>query len=625
MNQRYILLSTVLVASSCLAQWARPRLSQVDFHPAGQITEHPGVLPANGNDRDGGDIVWQEDFANGLAGNNGIGPWTTEGPDGNIWKRAVNGPNGAYTVATQRIQSTTVANGYMLFASDSANTNWTVTPPVIVANPINWEGSLVSPLLDLSATPAVELQFQQRLRWCCQNAPHFLEVSTDGGASWPVSIPTHDIDVNLDPGTQTRSINITAAIAADPSNVKFRFRHSSDAGTSHYHWQLDDLKLVELFADDMKMIDSYLSHTGTGEEYGRIPPGQLNPTMLLGGNAVNNGALEQTNASINMNVTGPVPFSASFPLGTVAVGDTVNGEQDFNLPALSPGLYMAATTVSADANDQIPDNNEHLRNFEVHDGYYSLDGIGNHPAGYETLGALGTNSFTDNEDGLSLLNYYPVREDLTVHGLEIMLATGTLTGGFVIVSLFDTTSVFGEDLSSPLAQSQPTDVTSSDITAGKMRVFFDSPVLLSPEGYYAGVQLFSNAGTGTIRVVDDTTVPQPGVASAIHVPNGSQTGLFSNGTAFGIRMLLSGTVSTEEQGELAGVSMYPNPTTGLLNINTQVSETYTIEVVDMLGKRVLAARANGNTSIDLRGQAKGVYAIHLNSAQGSKVERVTLD
>ena len=45
----------------------------------------------------------------------------------------------------------------------------------------------------------------------------------------------------------------------------------------------------------------------------------------------------------------------------------------------------------------------------------------------------------------------------------------------------------------------------------------------------------------------------------------------------------------------------------------------------MLGKTVLATRANGNSTIDLRGQAKGVYAVRIQSAHGSKVERVTLD
>jgi len=598
-----------------------------DFRPASeQGADRPTALPQHGDARDGGDIVWQEDFANGLAGNNGIGAWTTEGPDGNIWKRATNGPNGAYTQVNQRIQSATVTNGYMLFASDSANADWSVSPPVIVANPINWDGSLVSPLLDLSATPAVEVQFEQRLRWCCLDAPHFLEVSTDGGLSWPYSYPTSaDIAVNLDPGTQTRSINITSAISGNPSNVKFRFHHSSDAGTSHYHWQLDDVKLVELFADDMKMLDSYLSHTGTGEEYGRIPAAQLNPTMLLGGRVINNGALAQDNVTMSMNVNGPVPFNANFPIGTVAIGDTVTAEQDFALPALAPGLYTSVCAVTADANDQIPGNNQHLRNFEVNEEIYSLDGIGNHPSGAQTLDAIGTNSFTDNEDGLTLLNYYPVREELTVFGLEIMLAAGTVAGGFVIINVYDTTSVIADDVSSPLAQSQPTDVTASDIAAGKMRVFYESPVVLSPEGYFVGVTLFSNAGAGTIRVVDDTTVPQPGLASGIHVPAGAQIGTFSNGIALGIRMLLGMSVSTNDAAELQGVTMFPNPTNGILNINTREFDGYSVEVLDMLGKTVITNQANGNSTIDLRGQAKGVYAVRISSAQGSKVERVTLD
>ena len=52
-------------------------------------------------------MVWSEDFANGLDGNNGVGPWTVSGDGGNIWKRTTTGPVGAYTAATARIASTT--------------------------------------------------------------------------------------------------------------------------------------------------------------------------------------------------------------------------------------------------------------------------------------------------------------------------------------------------------------------------------------------------------------------------------------------------------------------------------------------------------------------------------------
>ena len=142
MKYRYTTLSIVALAitGSAMAQLATPRsavhnfgaVAEAEFTP--REPQHPVVNAQRGN---------------GLDGNNGgVGPWSVEGPNGNIWKFQNTGPNGAYTTGNQYIQSTTAANGAAIFASDSANTDWSVTPIAIVASPVNWEASLVSPLLD---------------------------------------------------------------------------------------------------------------------------------------------------------------------------------------------------------------------------------------------------------------------------------------------------------------------------------------------------------------------------------------------------------------------------------------------------------------------------------------------
>src|SRR5690606_4836476 len=163
MNERYALPIALIPWSAAQAQF--PALCPPAAAPSPVTHILEDILPAEGELRAGGDVVFYEDFANGAAGNNGVGEWTTSGPHGNIWRRSTTGPNGAYTSPTSsRIQSATATNGFMMFASDSANTNWSTNPPTIVADPIPFEGSLVSPLLDLSATPYVELVFQQRGR-----------------------------------------------------------------------------------------------------------------------------------------------------------------------------------------------------------------------------------------------------------------------------------------------------------------------------------------------------------------------------------------------------------------------------------------------------------------------------
>ena len=47
----------------------------------------------------GEDVIWCENFENGLDGNNDSNaPWTTAGPDGNLWLHDLDGSSGQYSV-----------------------------------------------------------------------------------------------------------------------------------------------------------------------------------------------------------------------------------------------------------------------------------------------------------------------------------------------------------------------------------------------------------------------------------------------------------------------------------------------------------------------------------------------
>ena len=620
MNKRYSLILATAIAGTCMAQQASPfpaRLQKNDDSFGVRNTSSQ----ASGAQRD---VVFSEDFANGLSGNNGFGEWTTSGEHANIWRFTLYGPTGAYSNTGQRMASPTVANGFMIFAGDSANANFSVTPPVIVASPTEWDAALESPVLDLSASPFVEVKFSQRFRWCCQAAsPHSLELSLDGGASWPITFPTSGIfNANDDSGTQETRINISSAIAGNAGNVKFRFKHSPTA--SHYHWQIDDVEVVELFPNNMTMEDGYLTHTGTGEEYGRIPTAQLNPTMLVGGGITNSGSVEQTNVVINLSVTnsgGTEVFTAVKNIPVMASGATDALEEFVNLPSLANGLYTGTFTVSADTPDDDPSDNTFLRRFEVNDNVYTVDGIGNHPEGYQILSSIGTNSFTDAADGLAIMNYYEMVSPLTVYGIEFLTTTTTTVGGYVTVSLLDTADVFANVVTNPIAESDAYDVTAADIAAGRVRVLFNAPVALNPNGYYAAVTLFSNQNASQIRILDDATVPQPNAMTVIYIP-GDQ--VYTNGNGMSIRLLLTQNVSVNDTEVLQGVTMFPNPTNGLVNVRTEKAGVYSVEVTNLLGEVVSQGTFNGSTTLDLNGEAKGVYMVRIYNAEGSMVERITL-
>ncbi len=70
------------------------------------------------------------------------------------------------------------------------------------------------------------------------------------------------------------------------------------------------------------------------------------------------------------------------------------------------------------------------------------------------------------------------------------------------------------------------------------------------------------------------------------------------------------------------VTIYPNPTTGYLNING-INETVSIEVINSLGSLVYYDKTiSANTKIDLSGQAKGIYFVRITGAKFNSTKKI---
>ncbi|UUV20273.1 T9SS type A sorting domain-containing protein [Paenimyroides aestuarii] len=74
-------------------------------------------------------------------------------------------------------------------------------------------------------------------------------------------------------------------------------------------------------------------------------------------------------------------------------------------------------------------------------------------------------------------------------------------------------------------------------------------------------------------------------------------------------------VSTEKFNKL-NVKVYPNPTTDLVNIETQET-LYNYEVYNVLGQQIQQGIFNGNNQINLHGATAGTYFIKITTTQGS--------
>ncbi|MBK7087295.1 MAG: hypothetical protein IPH53_22730 [Flavobacteriales bacterium] len=216
---------------------------------------------------------------------------------------------------------------------------------------------------------------------------------------------------------------------------------------------------------DAVMMSGYVSHTGTGDEYGRIPSAQYDGDMNVGGSYTNPGVQDQTNVVVTA-LGGPINASTSTPL---LLTDETLFMDEVVAVALPEAMYNCTLAVSSDqiAQDAFPLNNVYLRNFEITSDVYSLDGIGNHPAGYESLTATGTNSFTDNEDQLYLMSMYYINAPMTVYGIEVMRPMELSKGAPSWPALHDTTEVLNDNVLSPLVSSPEHIVSAWDISEGR--------------------------------------------------------------------------------------------------------------------------------------------------------------
>jgi hypothetical protein len=609
-----LLVSLSVLAGTAAAQKTQQPRNVRDVKPSLDATQPVG--PALGASRV---TLWEDDFSDPSV-------WTV-GHDGNLeldWQIGVGLTNsGSYPTAP--VNSPTAGNGYAMLDSDGFNNNTGVPEAShMTAGPFSTDGY-----------PNVVLEFQTFYRkWT--NEECYIVVSTNNTDWVPLTPQSTDggplpnvyevfpgmaVQAVIQNPTRVR-INISQYAGNQPQ-VWVRFYWAGEYG---YSWFVDDVKVIEQPAYELIMEDGYLSHTGEGEEYGRIPVQHLNPTMQVGGNFNNFGVNTMTNLQVSMEVSGPNPFSAQSTPVDLNTAEAGLMDQSVALPnggALGDGIYNASFTLSSNENSSEEDltNNVYLRNFEVNPLWYTLDGIGNHPSGYQALGSVGSNSFNDAADGLIVMNYYPLAVQETVYGMEFLITSASQAGSYVICGIYDTTLV-NSNLGSPIYETDVIDITQANVDDGRVVVRFAAPQTLNPGGYFLAIKLFSNGGTTHIRIVDDLTVPQPGLASAIQIPADQ---VYSNGNAYAIRLSMDANISVGNDLELEGVSLYPNPTNGIVNIHTNTMDNYSIEVLNAVGGVVRQVRTNGSTKLDLSTEAKGVYTVRISSPKGSSVRRIALN
>ena len=510
----------------------------------------------------------------------------------------------------------------------------------------------------------------------------FLVVSTDG--TFPTDL-SPDTDASTIPGVyeifpsisgnaqgntdnpETVSINISDT-AGDQSEVWIRFNWT---GTWGYAWFIDNVCITEQPANDIELAYGVVSHNGTGEEYGRVPTAQIaNSEISYEALVYNFGTDAQEEVDMTLEVVEFEGFDAD---GNPLYGNSdaytsfgpdnmygldADGFVDFTTPAygplasndyryfdmmvdasaMGPDNYIAYFTAGSEG-DYLGGENDYdnyaARQFAITTNEYSTDGIDVY-YDYEST-RMGTGSFEGGEDGFMMFSYYDVTSATEITGARILFDSYvseiyggfttplTVPGGEMIVSLRDTASVFAETFdpqAGVIASSDFIFLSEEDVNNGYIDVTFDQPVNASPNAYFIGVEMYSNGNEADIYIIDDETVPQPSYLSMIYIP-GDQ--VYTNGDAVAIRMLTSDENIVSLDEELSGLSIYPNPSNGILNVDVSKNDNYSVQISDIIGKVIVDDKITSNTTFDLKHLDGGVYFVNISNNEISKTEKIVIE
>ncbi|PCJ01431.1 MAG: hypothetical protein COB15_00475 [Flavobacteriales bacterium] len=123
---------------------------------------------------------------------------------------------------------------------------------------------------------------------------------------------------------------------------------------------------------------------------------------------------------------------------------------------------------------------------------------------------------------------------------------------------------------------------------------------------------------GGAPLANGLTAPQWNYISEVGFDNGD----FTNNSVPTPTACLTSTF--EEELENNTISIYPNPSNGVIEIVTY-SNNFNYTVINVVGDVVAQSNVNGfNTTVDLSNNSKGVYFVTINTEKGSTTQKVIL-
>ena len=618
-------LAMSVVAVGAFAQTNDNPERMVPIKESSQLTapsDNPGASVVNQSKAL--NILWTEDFSGAAATN-----WTFGGSNGNYWTIGDNPhPLSAFTGWAEMMDTE-------YLAWDSYNPIGT-EPGGFATTAV--DGEAVSPTIVLAGnTNSVGIQFNTEAYYCCnyEYRPFGISVSMDDGATWS---DTLEMDFGVDRNEATANIanpmsysmNLDALVPAGPSStfkIKFVW-NGMDADpngqyNTHYFWLLDDVEIYEIPGNDISLNAGYHNDFYNEWEYSQLPLLQstnreMIPVVILS----NDGSTTQT-----IDVTCDINDGTSSVSNTVINHTIAPGVQDtlwFNTGFMPSALGTYTTTFSVPADDNISNDTYVASELTVTDFQMAHDYGSTFTYGWDPTAQDPTNA----EEPHSYGNLYTPAIDQEVYAIDVVFETGT-TDGLYFVARIQELDASGS-IQDPMTFITQTDHTVATAELGNVTtiIFPSSVTLTAGITYLVDILKIDGTQNGEVFNIGGSELDgeDDDFSTCNYGPFGTGNAVnYYNGWGYSpyVRANFDPSLGLNEV-TLDGVSVYPNPSEGIVTVTNTNNEDNLIEVYTVSGKVVLTKEASSTTTIDLNAVGTGVYIVKVSNANGSAAKRVVI-
>lgn len=511
-------------------------------------------------------------------------------------------PSGAFAIPG--IASTTAADGFALFDSDllcSGNQN----ADVIIAQSI-----------DLTGNASVAVEFESYYRAYQGNC--YVIASSDS-INW-VEIPVHaNIALNSSTGNPVTVQANVSAVVGDSATAWIGFRY---VGGCDYAWMVDDVCITTLPDNDMALVDGWHADIIADYEYSMTPLTQARE-MIAGVVVTNAGGMAQT-VDVTCDVTdGTSTLATSMQTVTLSPAESDTLWYNTGFTPSANGNYRAEFSIPA---DMVTTNDAYTTSeLEVNDNYMAHDYGATYVLGWDP----GATDPTNAQDPHSWGNVYYPEVNQEIRGVDVNFAAGTTADLYVLVRVQEMDP--SGSIQDPLIFNNAIDHTilQTEIGTGITTIVFPNPSILEAgKGYMIDVfKVDGTSGNETFNIgASDANNEDDDFGAIAYGPFGANNAVnyyLGWDASPLVRANFDPTLAVEVN-TLEGVSVYPNPSTGLITVSNDNGFANSIRISNIAGQIVYTQNVSSEVTVDLSTFGAGMYVVTVEGDNGSLVEKVVI-